>query len=242
MVRQLLTVTRLESGALKPRSEVVALSTRVRKAWEALGVDDVAFELDDDADRWLAIADADQLDQVLWALLDNAVKYGAAPDPGIRRRRHGGAPAPGHDRRRRSGRHPDGRGPAVRPVRARRGVGSRRRQRAGAVRVARAVSRDERRPAARTAGARSWGGVHDRPPRRASRGGVGPASGGRGARSHRTSGRGGVCKVACKVRVCIIAARPLDTRRVTAGDPYDVFRPASAAARSAAICRNPPSL
>ena len=37
MVRQLLTVTRLESGALHPRSEVVSLATRVRKAWEALG-------------------------------------------------------------------------------------------------------------------------------------------------------------------------------------------------------------
>ena len=77
MVRQLLTVTRLESGALKPRSEVVALGTRVRKAWEALGVDDVEFTLDDGAGGWLAVADADQLDQVLWALLDNAVKYGA---------------------------------------------------------------------------------------------------------------------------------------------------------------------
>ena len=76
MVRQLLTVTRLESGALKPRSEVVSLSTRARKAWEALGVDEVAFELDDRAEGWLAVADADQLDQVLWALLDNAVKYG----------------------------------------------------------------------------------------------------------------------------------------------------------------------
>jgi signal transduction histidine kinase len=76
MVRQLLTVTRLESGALHPRSEVVALATRVRKAWEALGASDVAFTLDDRADGWLAVADADQLDQVLWALLDNAVKYG----------------------------------------------------------------------------------------------------------------------------------------------------------------------
>ena len=76
MVRQLLTVTRLESGALKPRSEVVSLGTRVRKAWEALGVDDVPFGLDDDGGGWLAVADADQLDQVLWALLDNAVKYG----------------------------------------------------------------------------------------------------------------------------------------------------------------------
>jgi signal transduction histidine kinase len=76
MVRQLLTVTRLESGALKPKSEVLSLATRVRKAWEALGVDDVSFELEDDAQGWLAVADSDQLDQVLWALLDNAVKYG----------------------------------------------------------------------------------------------------------------------------------------------------------------------
>ena len=82
MVRQLLTVTRLESGALKPRSEVVSLATRVRKAWEALGVDDVEFELDDQAAGWLAIADPDQLDQVLWALLDNAVKYGAGTPVG----------------------------------------------------------------------------------------------------------------------------------------------------------------
>jgi signal transduction histidine kinase len=76
MVRQLLTVTRLESGALHPRSEVVALATRVRRAWEALGATDVAFTLEDRASGWLALADADQLDQVLWALLDNAIKHG----------------------------------------------------------------------------------------------------------------------------------------------------------------------
>jgi len=76
MVRQLLTVTRLESGALHPRSEVVALATRVRRAWEALGATDVPFAVDDRAPGWLAMADPDQLDQVLWALLDNAVKYG----------------------------------------------------------------------------------------------------------------------------------------------------------------------
>lgn len=80
MVRQLLTVTRLESGTLRPKAEVVALGSRVRKAWEALGVDDVQFELDDRATGWLALADGDQLDQVLWALLDNAVKYGARTD------------------------------------------------------------------------------------------------------------------------------------------------------------------
>jgi two-component system phosphate regulon sensor histidine kinase PhoR len=76
MVRQLLTVTRLESGALKPRTEVVALAPRVRRAWEALAAEGVEFELDDRSSGWLAVADGDQLDQVLWALLDNAVKYG----------------------------------------------------------------------------------------------------------------------------------------------------------------------
>lgn len=76
MVRQLLTVSRLEAGTLKPRIEVVALGPRVRRTWEALGVDDTPFELIDDAAGWLALADPDQLDQVLWAILDNAVKYG----------------------------------------------------------------------------------------------------------------------------------------------------------------------
>jgi signal transduction histidine kinase len=37
----------------------------------------VPFELVDKAGGWLALADPDQADQVLWALLDNAVKYGA---------------------------------------------------------------------------------------------------------------------------------------------------------------------
>jgi signal transduction histidine kinase/HAMP domain-containing protein len=76
MVRQLLTVSRLESGALKPRPEVLAPGSHVRRAWEALGQSEATFELTDDAEGWLAVADPDQLDQVLWAVLDNAVKYG----------------------------------------------------------------------------------------------------------------------------------------------------------------------
>ena len=76
LVRQLLTVTRLEAGALRAQAEVIALAPRVRRAWEALNVAGVSFELDDGARGWLAVADPDQLDQVLWALLDNAVKYG----------------------------------------------------------------------------------------------------------------------------------------------------------------------
>ncbi len=76
MVRQLLTVTRLESGALKPRGEVVALAHPIRRAWEALAAEGVPFTVDDESAGWLAVADVDQLDQVLWALLDNALKYG----------------------------------------------------------------------------------------------------------------------------------------------------------------------
>jgi signal transduction histidine kinase/HAMP domain-containing protein len=76
MVRQLLTVNRIESGALRPRQEVLAPAPHVRRTWEALGAADVPFSLDDRSAGWLALADPDQLDQVLWAILDNAVSYG----------------------------------------------------------------------------------------------------------------------------------------------------------------------
>jgi two-component system sensor histidine kinase VicK len=76
LVRQLLTVTRLEAGVLRPESEVIAMGPRIRRAWEALNATEAGFELRDMAPGWLAVADPDELDQVLWALLDNAVKYG----------------------------------------------------------------------------------------------------------------------------------------------------------------------
>src|SRR6185503_12991086 len=70
------------SGALRPKSEVVALAHPIRRAWEALGIEDVRFEVDDRSAGWLAVADVD--------LLDHAVKYGGrtpinvaiVPEPG----------------------------------------------------------------------------------------------------------------------------------------------------------------
>jgi signal transduction histidine kinase/HAMP domain-containing protein len=76
LVRQLLTVTRLEAGVLRAQPEVMAVAPRIRRAWEALNPQGVEFELRNRAKGWLAVADADQFDQILWALLDNAVKYG----------------------------------------------------------------------------------------------------------------------------------------------------------------------
>ncbi len=76
MVRLLLIVTRVDAGTLRPRSEVLALGPRVRHTWEALAAEEVELSLEDGSEGWLAIADGDQVDQVLWALLDNAVKYG----------------------------------------------------------------------------------------------------------------------------------------------------------------------
>jgi signal transduction histidine kinase len=77
LVRQLLAVSRIESGALRPRAEVLSPVSHVRRVWEALGASGTEFELIDNARGWLAIADPDQFDQVLWALLDNAIRYGA---------------------------------------------------------------------------------------------------------------------------------------------------------------------
>ena len=76
LVAQLLTVSRLEAGILHPREEVVALAPMIRRAWESLGHDEVRFSLQDESAGWLAVADRDWVDQVVWALLDNAVKHG----------------------------------------------------------------------------------------------------------------------------------------------------------------------
>ena len=175
MVRQLLTVTRLESGALKPRGRGRRAGSRVRRAWEALAAEDVPFTVDDESAGWLAVADADQLDQVLWALLDNAVKYGERSPIHVEI-----VPVPEQGRLRLtiSDLGPGVVGarsrPAVPAVRARRRADGRRGQRARPVRLARAVPGDGRRPGARAARRRARCSLQPVPAGRATRRPLGP--------------------------------------------------------------------
>jgi signal transduction histidine kinase len=76
LVAQLLTVSKLEAGTLRPEVDVFALAPLVQRVWESLGRGEHAFTLRDEASGWLAAADRDWVEQVVWALLDNALKYG----------------------------------------------------------------------------------------------------------------------------------------------------------------------
>ena len=80
MVSQLLVASRLEAGVLTPQQEVFAVPPLVERTWSALRADR-PFELTVDGPAHLAVADPDRLEQVLWALLDNAVKYSPAGSP-----------------------------------------------------------------------------------------------------------------------------------------------------------------
>jgi signal transduction histidine kinase len=77
MVGQLLAVSRLEVGALTPRQEVFRVEPLVSRTWDALRATDRGFSLEVDGPPHLVVADPDRLEQVLWAVLDNAVKYSA---------------------------------------------------------------------------------------------------------------------------------------------------------------------
>ena len=175
MVRQLLTVTRLESGALQPEGRGRGAGAAREAAWEALGADGRRRSRRGHArDGWLAVADVDQLDQVLWALLDNAVKYGnGSPIVGRGRSRRavarrlaaaritdGGRGVAEADRARLFGRF-------VAAARSPTGDRGQRRQRARAVRLARAVPGDGRRPGPGADGGRPGRGVQRLPAGRA---------------------------------------------------------------------------
>jgi len=80
MVSQLLVASRLEAGVLTPRAEVFAVTPLIERTWTALRADR-PFELTVEGAPHLAVGDPDRLEQVLWALLDNAVKYSPAGSP-----------------------------------------------------------------------------------------------------------------------------------------------------------------
>jgi signal transduction histidine kinase/predicted transcriptional regulator len=75
MVAQLLVMSRLEVGAVTPRQEVFRLEPLIERTWSALRAVDRTFELRIAGAAFLVVADPDRLEQVMWALLDNAVKY-----------------------------------------------------------------------------------------------------------------------------------------------------------------------
>jgi signal transduction histidine kinase len=81
MVSQLLTVSRLEAGALTPAQEVFRAEPLVRRTWEALRADR-SMEIIREGPDHLVVGDPDRVEQVLWAVLDNAVKY-SQPTSGI---------------------------------------------------------------------------------------------------------------------------------------------------------------
>jgi signal transduction histidine kinase len=80
MVSQLLVASRLEAGVVTPRQEVFAVRPLVERTWEALRADR-PFELLVEGTPHLAVADPDRLEQVLWAVLDNAMKYSPPASP-----------------------------------------------------------------------------------------------------------------------------------------------------------------
>jgi signal transduction histidine kinase len=78
MVAQLLAVSRLEAGALMPRQDVFAAQPIVKRTWAALRSADRELKLAVDGPEHLVVGDPDRFEQVVWALLDNAVKYSPA--------------------------------------------------------------------------------------------------------------------------------------------------------------------
>lgn len=80
MVSQLLVASRLEAGALTAQQEVFAVTPLVERTWSAIRADR-PFEIVSEGRPHLAVGDPDRLEQVLWAVLDNAVKYSPAGSP-----------------------------------------------------------------------------------------------------------------------------------------------------------------
>ena len=80
MVSQLLVASRLEAGALTPQIEVFAVPPLIERAWAALRPGR-PFDFTVNGPPHLAVGDPGRFEQVLWAVLDNAVKYSPPGSP-----------------------------------------------------------------------------------------------------------------------------------------------------------------
>jgi signal transduction histidine kinase len=80
MVSQLLTMSGLEAGAIQPRREVFRIEPIVRRVWGSMRADR-PFKLAVEGPDRLSVGDPDRVEQALWAILENAVKYSPAGSP-----------------------------------------------------------------------------------------------------------------------------------------------------------------
>ena len=74
VVGQLLTMSRLDAGTIRVDAEPLAPGPLVRHAWQSFR-SSRRFSVDDRAPGVLAVADRACVEQILWILLDNAVRY-----------------------------------------------------------------------------------------------------------------------------------------------------------------------
>lgn len=74
MVAQLLVASRLEAGAFSPSTDVFKIQPVIERTWGALRAGR-PFELTTSGAQYLVVGDSDRVEQALWAILDNAVKY-----------------------------------------------------------------------------------------------------------------------------------------------------------------------
>lgn len=74
VVEQLLTLSRLDAGAYEPEADIFALPPLVQHVWDAQDTDR-PLDLVDHSAGALAVSDRGAVEQVLWVLLDNALRY-----------------------------------------------------------------------------------------------------------------------------------------------------------------------
>lgn len=74
LVEQVLTLSRLEAGTVDLSDEMLVPADVVARIWQELDVERT-FRIDDRTERRAVLADRRALEQIVWNLLDNAVRY-----------------------------------------------------------------------------------------------------------------------------------------------------------------------